>query len=385
MSGLNGTEHNSYPNREMATKPIAQILEDTLQGARLSDADCLALLQSHDLTSLGAAAHAVRMKKHPHNVVTYILERNINYTNICAADCDFCGFYAKAWDHDRNYVLPLEEIDKKVEELTAAGGAQILLQGGLHPKLKLEWYEDMLRHLKSRHGIHLHAFSPPEIHWFSIINKMPLKEVITRLHAAGLDSIPGGGGEILVDRVRTAITKNKCLTDEWLNVMRVASECGLRGTATMMFGHIETLEERVEHLRRIRETQDETGVFTAFIDWTYQQSPDLRLQCDTVDSFEYLKMTAVARLYLDNIDNIQSSWVTQGGKVGQVSLFYGCNDMGSTMMEENVVSAAGTVYALDAPEIERLITDAGFTPRRRNFFYDDNDVVRRKTLETTEV
>lgn len=360
---------------------ISQILENTVNGQRLSDADCLTLIKSHDLTALGAAAHAVRLAKHPDKIVTYIVERNINYSNICAADCDFCGFYTKQWDQDKAYVLPLEDIDQKVEELVAAGGAQILLQGGLHPKLKLEWYEEMLRHLKAKHGIHLHAFSPPEIHWFAKINKMSLTEVLSRLHAAGLDSVPGGGGEILVDRVRTAITKNKCLTDEWLDVMRAAAEVGLRGTATMMFGHVETLEERVEHLRRIRETQDETGVFTAFIDWTYQQSPELRLQCDTVDSFEYLKMTAVARLYLDNIDNIQSSWVTQGGKVGQVSLFYGCNDMGSTMMEENVVSAAGTVFALDAKEIERLITDAGFRPRRRNFFYDQTDEVRRKSLE----
>lgn len=359
---------------------VPQILENTVAGQRLTDDDCLALLRSHDLTALGAAAHAVRLKKHPENVVTYIVERNINYTNICAADCDFCGFYAKQWDEEKSYVLSQEVIDQKIEELIAAGGSQILLQGGLHPKFKLEWYEEMLSHLKSQFGIHLHAFSPPEIHWFAKINKMSVVDVLKRLHAAGLDSVPGGGGEILVDRVRLAITKNKCLTDEWLDVMRTAGTIGMRGTATMMFGHIETLEERVEHLRRIREVQDETGVFTAFIDWTFQQSPELRLQCDTVDSFEYLKMTAVARLYLDNIDNIQSSWVTQGGKVGQVSLFYGCNDMGSTMMEENVVSAAGTVFALDAQEIERLVTDAGFTPRRRNFFYDATDEVRRTSL-----
>lgn len=360
---------------------VSEILEKTVAGERLSDADCLALLKSHDLTALGAAAHAVRMKKHPDPVVTYIVERNINYTNICAADCDFCGFYAKAWDEEKSYVLPQEVIDEKIAELVEAGGKQILLQGGLHPKLKLEWYEDMLRHIKSKFGIHLHAFSPPEIHWLAKINKMSLVDVLKRLQAAGLDSVPGGGGEILVDRVRTAITKNKCLTDEWLDVMRAAASIGMRGTATMMFGHVETLEDRVEHLRRIRETQDETGVFTAFIDWTFQKSPELRLQCDTVDSFEYLKMTAVARLYLDNVDNIQSSWVTQGGKVGQVSLFYGCNDMGSTMMEENVVSAAGTVFALDAKEIERLVRDAGFEPRRRNFYYDQTDEPRRTQLE----
>jgi cyclic dehypoxanthinyl futalosine synthase len=365
--------------------PVSDILERTVSGGRLGDSDALELFRCNDLTLLGAAAHAVRKRMHPEPTVTYILERNINYSNICAADCDFCGFYAKAWDGDRAYVLPQEEIDRKIEELVAAGGRQILLQGGLHPKLKLEWYEDMLRHMKTRFGIHLHAFSPPEIHWFAKINKMPLRDVITRLNAAGLDSIPGGGGEILVDRVRTALTKNKCLTDEWLEVMRVAAECGMRGTATMMFGHIETLEERVEHLRRIRDLQDETGVFTAFIDWTYQRSPELPLQCETVSSHEYLKTTAVARLYLDNIANIQSSWVTQGGKVGQTSLFFGCNDMGSTMMEENVVSAAGTVFSLDADEIERLVRDAGFEPRRRNFFYDETDLPRRTSLDPQPV
>ncbi|MGI8904873.1 MAG: cyclic dehypoxanthinyl futalosine synthase [Candidatus Sumerlaeaceae bacterium] len=364
---------------------ISHILERTVDGERLSDADAIQLFRTNDLTALGAAAHAVRMRMHPDPVVTYIVERNINYSNICAADCDFCGFYAKAWDGDRAYVLPQEAIDQKIEELVAAGGKQILLQGGLHPRYKLEWYEDMLRHMKEKFGIHLHSFSPPEIFWFAKINKMPLIEVISRLHAAGLDSVPGGGGEILVDRVRTALTKNKCLTDEWLDVMRAASQCGLRGSATMMFGHIETLEERVEHLRRIRNLQDETGVFTAFIDWTYQKSPGLPLQCETVSSHEYLKTTAIARLYLDNVDNIQSSWVTQGGKVGQVSLFFGCNDMGSTMMEENVVSAAGTVFSLDAEEIERLVTDAGFEARRRNFFYDDTDEPRRKSLDLAAV
>lgn len=364
---------------------ISSILERVVAGERLGDTDALELFRCNDLTLLGSAAHAVRMRIHPESVVTYIVERNINYSNICAADCDFCGFYAKAWDGDRAYVLPQEQIDHKIEELMAAGGKQILLQGGLHPKYKLEWYEDMLRHMKEKFGIHLHAFSPPEIFWFAKINKMPLTEVIGRLHAAGLDSVPGGGGEILVDRVREALTKNKCLTDEWLDVMRAAAECGMRGTATMMFGHIETLEERVEHLRRVREVQDECGVFTAFIDWTFQKSPELPLQCETVSSHEYLKTTAIARLYLDNIENIQSSWVTQGGKVGQVSLFFGCNDMGSTMMEENVVSAAGTVFSLDGPEIERLVKDSGFEPRRRNFFYDETDEPRRRTLEVAGV
>lgn len=356
------------------------ILEKAVAGSRITAEEGLRMFDC-DLAILGSAAHAVRLKKHPSPTVSYIVERNINYTNVCAADCDFCGFYAKDWNKEKAYVLRQEQIDKKVEELVAAGGYQILLQGGLHPRYKLDWYEAMLRHLKQKFGIHLHAFSPPEIHWFALINRMPVVEVIERLHAAGLDSIPGGGGEILVDRVRMALTKNKCLSDEWLQVMRTAAQCGLRGTATMMFGHIETPAERIEHLQRIRDLQDETGVFTAFINWTYQQSPDLKLQCETAGAHEYLKMTAISRLFLDNIDNIQSSWVTQGGKVGQASLFFGCNDMGSTMMEENVVSAAGTVYALDAPEIERLVRDAGFVPRRRNFFYDETDLPRRPSLE----
>lgn len=359
---------------------IHTILERAVRGERLSDDDALALFQSNDLTALGAAAHEVRMRLHPEPKVTYILERNVNYSNICAADCDFCGFYAKPWDKERGYVLPREVLDQKIAELTALGGRQILLQGGLHPTLKLEWYEDMLRHMKERHGIHIHGFSPPEIWWFHRITKKPLTEVIARLHDAGLDSIPGGGGEILVDRVRKQITKNKSLTDEWLAVMRAAHEMGLRGTATMMFGHVETIADRVEHLRRLRELQDETGVFTAFICWTYQKSPDLPLQCPTVGSHEYLKTTAIARLYLDNIPHFQSSWVTQGGKVGQISLYYGCDDMGSTMMEENVVSAAGTVFSLNDQEIERLITDAGFRPQRRNFFYDPTDEPRRPSL-----
>jgi cyclic dehypoxanthinyl futalosine synthase len=359
---------------------IDSILQKAVSGGRVTGEEALELFHSNDLTALGAAAHQVRMRMHPGRVVTYIVERNINYSNICAADCDFCGFYAKPWDKDRGYVLPMAEIDRKVEETVALGGHQILLQGGLHPKFKLEWYEEMMRHLKARHGIHLHAFSPPEVFWFAKINRMGLREVLQRLHDAGLDSLPGGGGEILADRVRKGITKNKCLTDEWLAVMRAASEIGMRGTATMMFGHIETLEERVEHLARVRDLQDETGVFTAFIGWTYQKSPDLPLQCPTVGSHEYLKTTAIARLFLDNIANIQSSWVTQGGKVGQMSLLFGCNDMGSTMIEENVVSAAGTTFTMNADEIERLVRGIGFEPRRRNFFYDDTDLPRRPAL-----
>ncbi|MEI7633694.1 MAG: cyclic dehypoxanthinyl futalosine synthase [bacterium] len=354
-----------------------RILEKAADGGRINATDALALFECNDLAALGAAAHETRMRKHTGVIVTYAIERNINYSNICAADCDFCGFSARPNGKGRRgtpgvrtakpYVLTREELDAKIEELVAQGGWQILMQGGLHPSLKLEWYESLLRHIKQKFGIHIHAFSPPEILWFARINRMALEDVIVRLKEAGLDSIPGGGAEILSDRVRKAITRNKCLTQDWLDVMRTAGRLGMRGTATMMFGHVETIAERVEHLQHIRDLQDETRVFTAFIAWPYQKSPALALQCETSGAHDYLKTTAIARLYLDNVDNIQSSWVTQGPKIAQISLFHGCNDMGSTMIEENVVSAAGTVFAMNAAEIERLIRDAGFEPRKRNF------------------
>ncbi|MGB9692742.1 MAG: cyclic dehypoxanthinyl futalosine synthase, partial [Candidatus Sumerlaeaceae bacterium] len=332
---------------------IDAILDKAVAGERLSTEEALQLLREAELPRLGTAAHAVRLRMNSPSRVTYIIERNLNYSNICAADCDFCGFYAKPHEKQRAYVLTREELDAKIHELVRVGGRQILMQGGLHPSLSFEWYEDLLRHIKQRFGVHIHAFSPPEIHWFGRLFKMSYLEVLRRLHAAGLDSLPGGGGEILVDRVRKQITRNKALTEEWLGVMRAVTECGMRGTATMMFGHVETLEERIEHLARLRELQDECGVFTAFIAWTYQKSPDLPLQCPTAGAHDYLRTLAVARLFLDNIPHFQASWVTQGAKIGQISLFFGCDDMGSTMIEENVVSAAGTTYKLDAHEIER--------------------------------
>lgn len=360
---------------------VDDVLERAVDGERLTPSDALLLLREADLTRLGAAAHAVRLRMNSPTQVTYIIERNLNYSNICAADCDFCGFYAKPHEKNRGYVLSREELDAKIEELVRVGGRQILMQGGLHPSLPFEWYEDLLRHIKQRFGIHIHAFSPPEIHWFARLFRMSYHEVLQRLHAAGLDSLPGGGGEILVDRVRKQITRNKALTEDWLGVMRAVAECGMRGTATMMFGHVETLEERVEHLDRLRQLQDECGVFTAFIAWTYQKSPDLPLQCPTAGAHDYLRTVAVARLFLDNIPHFQASWVTQGAKIGQISLFFGCDDMGSTMIEENVVSAAGTTYKLNAHEIERLIRDAGFEPQRRNFYYDPTDEPRRTSLQ----
>ncbi len=352
------------------TSTVRQILQKAVEGRRLKADEGLALLQSHDLHALGRAADAVCRRLHPEPYRTYNIDRNINYTNICAAVCDFCAFYRKSTDADA-YVLPREVLYQKIEETIALGGDQILLQGGLHPSLKLEWYEELLRDLRSRYPqVNLHAFSPPELWFFHKLNKLPLREVLGRLKEAGMGSLPGGGGEILVDRVREAMTVNKCLTDEWLEVHRVWHELGGRSTCTMMFGHIETLAERIETLERLRQLQDETGGFTAFICWTFQPEHTAMSDMPPAGAFEYLKTQAVARLYLDNIANIQSSWVTQGLKVGQLALFFGANDMGSLMIEENVVAAAGTVHYLTLEQIRNAIREAGYLPRQRNVFYE---------------
>jgi cyclic dehypoxanthinyl futalosine synthase len=348
---------------------IRPILDKAIAGDRLSLAEGVALLESHDLHAIGRAADAVCRRLHPEPYRTYNIDRNINYTNICAAVCDFCAFYRKTGDADA-YVLPREVLYEKIEETIAAGGDQILMQGGMHPSLKLEWYEELLRDLKSRYPhVNLHAFSPPELWHFHKINKLPLREVLQRLKDAGMGSLPGGGGEILVDRVRKAMTVNKCLTDEWLEVHRVWHQLGGRSTCTMMFGHIETLAERIETLERLRQLQDETGGFTAFICWTFQPEHTEMAHIPPAGAYEYLKTQAVSRLYLDNIPNIQSSWVTQGLKVGQLALYFGANDMGSLMLEENVVSAAGTVHHLTLPQIKDAIREAGYIPRQRNVFY----------------
>jgi cyclic dehypoxanthinyl futalosine synthase len=348
---------------------VQRALRKAVDGERLAFDDGVALFESHDLPALGRAADAVCRRLHPEPYRTYNIDRNINYTNVCAAVCDFCAFYRKSTDADA-YVLPREEIYKKIEETIALGGDQTLMQGGMHPTLKLEWYEDLLRDLKARYpNFNLHAFSPPEIWHFHKINKIPLREVLSRLKDAGLGSLPGGGGEILADRVRTAMTKNKCLTDEWLEVHRVWHGLGGRSTCTMMFGHIETLAERVETLERLRQLQDETGGFTAFICWTFQPEHTAMADVPPAGAFEYLKTQAIARLYLDNIPNIQSSWVTQGGKIGQLALFFGANDMGSLMIEENVVASAGTVHYLTLEQIKNSIREAGYVPRQRNVHY----------------
>ncbi len=355
------------------TTPSAQnILDRAVGGGRISEAEALELFDGAALPELASAAHRVARRLNPGRTVTYIIDRNVNYTNACLADCSFCAFFRKVGDPDV-YVLTKDQLAEKVRETQALGGNQLLLQGGMHPKLKLEWYEDMLRFLTGEFGIHVHGFSAPEIHAFAKINRLSYSEVLGRLRDAGLRSLPGGGAEILVDRVRRELTRGKVLSDDWIEVHRTWHRMGGRSTATMMFGHIETLAERVETFRRFRELQDETGGFTAFIDWTWQ--PDnTRLARESgrreVGSWDYLRTTAIARLYIDNIQHIQSSWVTQGGRIGQVSLFHGCDDMGSIMIEENVVRAAGAAFRMDEENLRNLVREAGFVPRRRNFFYE---------------
>src|SRR2546430_1083515 len=352
---------------------VRTILDKAAAGDRLTFAEGVKLFECNDLPALGRAADAVTRRLHPEPYRTYNIDRNINYTNVCAAVCDFCAFFRKTGDADA-YVLPREELYKKIEETIALGGDQALLQGGNHPSLKLEWYEELLRDLKSRYpAFNLHAFSAPEIWNFTKINKLPLREVLTRLKAAGMGSLPGGGGEILVDRVRQAITVNKCLTDDWLEVHRVWHQLGGRSTCTMMFGHVETRAERIETLERLRQLQDETGGFTAFICWTFQPQHTAMAEVPSAGAHEYLKTQAIARLYLDNIPNIQSSWVTQGPKIGQLALFFGANDMGSLMIEENVVASAGTVHYLTLEQIKGAIREAGYLPRHRNVFYERID------------
>nr|WP_156921669.1 cyclic dehypoxanthinyl futalosine synthase [Desulfovibrio inopinatus] len=345
---------------------------------RLSPERARALFAETDVFTLGRMAHAVRMRIHKDAVVTYIVDRNINYTNACDCGCKFCAFY-KAPEDAQSFVLSFAQLAEKIRETVELGGYQILLQGGMNPDLALGYYIDMLEFLKRDFpSVAIHGFSPPEVQYFVSKSGLPLHEVIAALKQAGLDSIPGGGAEILVDRVRTAVSPNKCNTDDWLAVMEEAHNQGLRTTATMMFGHAETLEERIEHLERIRSLQDKTGGFTAFIPWTFQPG-NTALEAKETSSSEYLKFLALSRLYLDNIDNIQASWVTQGPMIGQLALFFGANDFGSTMIEENVVAAAGVHFRLPEKTLRKLVLSAGFTPKRRNMDYslreDDGDVV----------
>jgi cyclic dehypoxanthinyl futalosine synthase len=349
---------------------ITELADKVRAGERVSADEALTLYRGAPTSMLGRLADLVRARKHPERVVTYIIDRNVNYTNVCVARCNFCAFYREVGSPD-GYVLGFDELFRKIDETIAVGGVQLLMQGGHNPDLPLKWYEDLFRAIKERYpSFKLHALSPPEVIHISRLSRLPVPEVIARLIAAGLDSIPGGGAEILVDRVRRLLhCDGKATADEWLDVMRQAHRAGLRTTATMMYGTVETDEERLEHLLRLRALQDETAGFTAFITWSYQ--PDhTELAGSEATGIEYLRTLAIARIVLDNFDNLQASWVTQGGKVGQLSLAYGANDMGSVMIEENVVRAAGASYCMDEAEIVRNIEDAGFAAKRRNMHYE---------------
>src|SRR6187455_2172938 len=349
---------------------VDQIAKKVRDGGRIDAADALELYRHAPTHLLGSLADGIRARKHPERYVTYIIDRNVNYTNVCVARCSFCAFYRPVGSSE-GYVLGFEEVFSKIDETIALGGGQLLLQGGHNPDLPIEWYEDLFRGVKERYpDFRLHALSPPEVIHISRLSQLPVPVVIQRLIAAGLDSIPGGGAEILVDRVRKVLNcYNKATADEWLDVMRHAHQAGLRTTATMMYGTVETVEERLEHLFRLRDLQDETGGFTAFITWSYQPS-HTELGGTEATGIDYLRTLAIARLVLDNFDNLQSSWVTQGGKVGQLSLAYGANDMGSVMIEENVVRAAGAEYCMDEFEVVRNIENAGFAAVRRNMHYE---------------
>jgi cyclic dehypoxanthinyl futalosine synthase len=345
------------------------ILSRAAEGERLSAADGTRLLREGSLFELGMAADTVRRRKHPHGVVTYIVDRNVNYTNVCTTSCRFCAFYRPV-GHAEGYVLSREVLGQKLKEVKDAGGVQILLQGGLNPELRIEWYEELFRWMKKEYGLGLHALSPEEILHIARLEDLSVERVLERLHAAGLDSVPGGGAEILVDRVRRKIAKAKCTSSEWLGVMRVAHQMGLRSSATMMYGTVDTPEERVQHLVKIRELQDETRGFTAFFCWDYQHESGTHLPPGDNGTHLYLRTQAVARLMLDNVDHVGASWVTQGPAVGQVALRFGADDFGSVMFEENVVSSAGTTFRIGAEAIEHRIRDAGFRATRRNVRYD---------------
>jgi len=349
---------------------INELAAKVRQRGRLNPAEALELYLHAPTSLLGELADDVRARKHPEGIVSYIIDRNVNYTNVCVARCNFCAFYRPVGSSE-GYVLGFEEIFRKIDETIALGGGQLLLQGGHNPDLPLEWYEDLFRAVKQKYlGFKLHALSPPEVIHLSRMSRLTVSEVLARLIAAGLDSVPGGGAEILVDRVRQLLNcYNKATADEWLDVMRHAHRAGLRTTATMMYGTVETVDERLEHLFRLRELQEEMGGFTAFITWSYQPE-HTELGGSEATGIEYLRTLAIARLVLDNFDNLQASWVTQGGKVGQLSLAFGANDMGSVMIEENVVRAAGAAYCMDEIEIVRNIENAGFIAKRRNMHYE---------------
>src|SRR5687767_15428537 len=331
--------------------------------------DLLDFYQNAPLLELGVEADRVREAKHPHRIVTYIVDRNINYTNVCVADCGFCAFYRRP-KHQEGYTLSFEQIGAKIDEAKALGAVQILIQGGHNPYIPFQWYLDLMQYIKRNHPIHIHGFSPSEVDFFAKLFRMEAIDVIRALRAAGLDSIPGGGGEILVQRVRDLVARKKAGADRWLEIMELAHNEGMKTSVTMMYGIGETLAERIEHLERVRALQARTGGFTAFITWPLQpENTPTMSHMQRTDAVDYLRTVAIARIVLDNVPNLQSSWVTMGMKVGQLALTFGCNDFGSLMIEENVVSAANTTHRTTIEELERLIVDAGFTPRRRRQDY----------------
>jgi len=352
-------------------RDVRAILNGSMSGERVSPEEAVLLFESADLLDLGESASSIREKRRPGRIVSYIIDRNINYTNVCKEFCSFCAFYRVKGDPEA-YVLPDHVIHKKIEETLALGGTGILMQGGVHPDLKIDYYERLLSGIKQRFQIHCHCFSPPEILNIARVSKLSIEATLQRLAAAGLDSMPGGGGEILDDEIRQRISPLKCNSEDWLMVHRTAHRLGLRTTATMMMGVGETIHHRVNHLEKLRRLQDETGGFTAFIPWTFQpENTELgRQHPPEVSAVEYLKMLALSRIYLDNFDNLQASWLTVGLKVGQAALAFGVNDMGSIMIEENVISAAGARNRANEQELRHVIREAGFIPRQRTTLYE---------------
>jgi cyclic dehypoxanthinyl futalosine synthase len=364
---------------------IQSVLDKTLDGERLSADDCTRLLESNDFVRIGLAAHEMRLRKNPADIVTYIIDRNINYTNVCNVVCTFCAFYRRPGKPD-TYVHSIEEICKRIDETIALGGTGVLMQGGLHPDFNIEWYEDLLRTLHAKYPkFQLHCFSPPEIHNIHLISGLDYLTIMQRLKAAGLNSLPGGGGEILDDEVRKRVS-TKCTTQEWLDVMRAVHKVGLISTATMMFGIGDKVEHRVRHLERIRQVQDETGGFTAFIPWTFQRENTAlgRKIMQEPTGIDYLKIVAVSRLFLDNIQHIQASWLTQGLKVGQAALGFGADDMGSIMIEENVVSAAGANTCANEAELRYQIREAGYRAQQRDILYNYIDREGVEEIDKTD-
>lgn len=357
----------NYSRKLIEMSTIHEILQKSINGSRISPDEALTLFDGADLLDLGLVADAVCRRMHPEPYRTYVVDRNINYTNICISRCRFCAFYRDI-DSPDAYLLSNGEIFAKVKEAVDLGATQILMQGGLHPELPIPYYEELVRGIKERFQVHVHSFSTPEIVHIAKVSGLSIEDTISRLKDAGLDSIPGGGAEILTDNSRQSISPGKCSSNDWLCVMETAHMLGIPSTATMMFGHTELLSERVEHLLKIRDLQDRTNGFTAFIPWTFQPS-NTDLGGNSVGSHEYLRTLAISRIFLDNIPNIQASWVTQGPKIGQVSLYFGANDLGSTMIEENVVAAAGVNFKMNESELRSTISEAGFAPRKRDTYY----------------